>query len=421
VSHTKSILAAAAVAYVASLGAAITAASDVVPGFSRAKGSRDAGSGLSPAPQAVPAAATLRVCGDPDNLPFSNEKLEGFENRIAAVVAGALGATPEYAWWPHQHGLVRNTINADACDVIFGVPEGLDTVLWTKPYYRTSYVIAFRSDRPYRIASLDAPELKDLRIGAYENTPPEESLARRGLIEKVRTYSLFFDPRGDRDRPLKLLADLVAGTIDVGVPWGPLAGYYKAKLDAPLTLVPLDNETGVPLAFDISLGVKKGNTDLKRRLEGALDRRQAEIRSILEDFGVPLLPLGVAARAQGQEPAPSPATAESPAPDAAATVKRLNPFLGDGEMIGEGKKLYFELGCQGCHGGGGGGGMAASLIDDVWKFGSDDDTLYKLIKGRIPRQTMPAVYADLPDDQVWKMLAFIRSVYTGDPAKINWQ
>jgi mxaJ protein len=268
---TTTALTAAAAAYVVSLGAAVTDARYLPQSVS--------------APQAV-----LRVCGDPDNLPFSNEKLEGFENRIAAVVATDLGLTPAYAWWPHQHGLVRNTINADACDVIFGVPEGLDTVLWTKPYYRTSYVLAYRNDRGWRIGSLDAPELKGLKIGAYENTPPEESLARRGLIGRVATYSLFFDPRGDRDRPLKLLADLVAGTVDVAVPWGPLAGYYAKKLGAPLTLVPLADEPGVQLAFEISLGVKKGNTDLKARLEGALDRRQAEIRSILEDYGVPLCP-----------------------------------------------------------------------------------------------------------------------------------
>ena len=136
---------------------------------------------------------SLRVCGDPDNLPFSNEKLEGFENKIAAVIAAELGATPTYAWWPHQRGLVRNTIDAGTCDVIFGVPEGLDFVLWTKPYYRSSYVMAYRNDRGYDFRSLDAPELKQLRIAVYTNTPPEESLARRGLLDNVSTYSLFFD------------------------------------------------------------------------------------------------------------------------------------------------------------------------------------------------------------------------------------
>jgi mxaJ protein len=379
---------------------------------------------------------TLRVCGDPENLPFSNEKLEGFENKIAAVIAGELGATPQYTWWPHQRGLVRNTIDAGLCDVIFGVPEGLDFVLWTKPYYRTSYVIAYRKDRGYSIRSLDAPELKNLRLGVYVNTPPEESLARRGLLDNVSTYSLFFDPRGDRDRPLKLLVDLVEGTVDVAVPWGPLAGYYAKKMNVPLELVPLEDEVGVPLAFDISMGVKKGNKELKSQLEAAIDRRQTDIRTILEEYGVPLqpIPASTSARAgQNPDPAQQPTQPSQPAPDAAPqpadpaaapaadpAIKKLNPYAGNAEMIAEGRKLYFQVGCQGCHGGGGGGGMAASLIDDSWKFGSDDETLFKLIKGQIPQQTMPVVYSSLPDENVWKMLAFIRTVYAGDPAKINW-
>ena len=236
------------------------------------------------APSVVPVAAqspSLRVCGDPDNLPYSNERLEGFENRIAAVVAAELGATPVYAWWPHQRGLVRNTIDAGTCDVIFGVPEGLDFVLWTRPYYRSAYVMAYRGDRGYDFRSLDAPELQELRIGVHVNTPPEESLARRGLLDNVSTYSLFFDPRGDRDRPRKLLDDLVAGTVDVAVAWGPLAGYAATTSEIPLEVVALEDEPGVPLSFDISMGVAKGNDALKNRLEAAIDRRQSEILAIL--------------------------------------------------------------------------------------------------------------------------------------------
>ncbi len=232
---------------------------------------------------------SLRVCGDPDNLPYSNTRLEGYENKIAAVVASELGATPTYAWWPHQRGLVRNTIDADACDVIFGIPEGLDRVLWTKPYYRSSYVLAYRKGASYRITSLDSPDIKRLRIGVYSNTPVEESLARRGLLDNVATYSLFFDPRGDRDRPGKLLEDLIAGVIDVALPWGPLAGYYTKRLSAPLELIPLHDEPGVPLAFNVSMGVKKGNQALKGQLEAAIDKRRSEIQTILEDFGIPLM------------------------------------------------------------------------------------------------------------------------------------
>ncbi len=390
----------------------------------------------------VPALAqspSLRVCGDPDNLPFSNERLEGFENRIAAVVAADLGATPVYAWWPHQRGLVRNTIDAGTCDVIFGVPEGLDFVLWTRPYYRSSYVMAYRNDRGYEFRSLDAPELRQLRIGVHINTPPEESLARRGLLDNISTYSLFFDPRGDRDRPRKLLDDLVAGTVDVAVAWGPLAGHAARTSNAPIELVPLEDEPGVPLSFDISMGVAKGNEALKSRLEAAIDRRRAEIRAILEEYRVPLVPAGVgpgstsrnapsappgSAAAPDQAPpvpASSPDAASSPAAAASPSVPpKLNPFTGDAEMVAEGRTLYFQVGCQGCHGGGGGGGMATSVIDDAWVFGSDDDVLFRLIKGEIPEQTMPTVYSVLEDDEVWQILAFIRSVYAGDPGRIDW-
>ena len=362
-------------------------------------------------------APALRVCGDPENLPFSNERLEGFENRIAAVVAAELGATPVYAWWPHQRGLVRNTIDAGTCDVIFGVPEGLDFVLWTKPYYRSSYVMAYRGDRGYDLQSLDAPELHELRIGVHVNTPPEESLARRGLLDNISTYSLFFDPRGDRDRPRKLLDDLVAGTVDVAVAWGPLAGWAARTSDAPLELVPLEDEPGVPLSFDISMGVAKGNEELKGRLEAAIDRRRAEIVAILEEYGVPVVPIGASGTADPNADAAPPASAPV---DPAPAPRRLNPFTGNADMAAEGRTLYFQVGCQGCHGGGGGGGMATSVIDDAWVFGSDDEVLFRLIKGEMPEQTMPTVYSVLEDDEVWQILAFIRSVYAGDPGRIDW-
>jgi mxaJ protein len=365
----------------------------------------------------------LRVCGDPDNLPYSNEKLEGFENKIAAVIAADLGTTPNYTWWPHQRGLVRNTLDAGTCDVIFGIPEGLETVLGTKPYYRSSYVMAYRKGAGGAVATLDDPKLKGLRIGVYANTPVEESLARRGLLDHLTAYSLFFDPGGDRDRPAKLLDDLIAGTVDVAIPWGPLAGYYAKKLNAPIEMVPLQDEVGVPLSFSIAMGVKKGNRELKSQLEAAIDHRQAEIRAVLDEFGIPLEAARASApggpRAQERQE-PNAAPKQGDAAPSEPTFKKLNPFTGKEDSIAAGKILYNQIGCQGCHGGGGGGGMAASLIDDSWKFGSDDETLYKLIKGQIPEQTMPVVYSSLPDEQVWQILAYIRTLYKGDPSKINW-
>jgi mono/diheme cytochrome c family protein len=179
------------------------------------------------------------------------------------------------------------------------------------------------------------------------------------------------------------------------------------------------------------MGVKKGNRDLKNLLESSIDRRQAEIRAVLEEYGVPLAaaraPAASASAIGGRQERQEPPTRQEPdaaaKPETAASepaFKKLNPFTGKEDAIAVGKTLYNQVGCQGCHGGGGGGGMAASLIDDSWKFGSDDETLFKLIKGQIPEQTMPVVYSSLPDEQVWQILAYIRTLYKGDPSKINW-
>ena len=371
------------------------------------------------------AATSLRVCGDPDNLPYSNDRLQGFENQIASVVATDLGVEASYTWWPHQRGLVKNTLEAGTCDVIFGIPHDLETILPTKPYYTSTYVIAQRKGSGHPITSLDAPELKTLRIGVYANTPVEESLGRRGLVDHLTAYSLFFDPTGDRDRPAKLLDDLVAGTVDVALPWGPLAGYYAKKLNAPIEMLVLcPSEPGVPLTFGISMGVKKGNRDRRTDLEAAIDHRQTEIRTILEEFGVPLMPR--APDAGRRRPRSAGGRARAGATAGTLSARRSRPPLkkqsvhrqGDGDRGRQ--EALLQVGCQGCHGGGGGGGMATSLIDDSWKFGSDDDTLFKLIKGQIPEQTMPTVYNSLPDEQVWQILAFIRTLYIGDPAKKNW-
>jgi mxaJ protein len=237
----------------------------------------------------------LRVCGDPDNLPFSNSRSEGFENKIAEVVARDLGLRLDYYWWPHQRGLVRNTLRADTCDVLISIPKGYDPVLWTKPYYRSAYVIAQLASNGRKITSLDDPALKQLKIGTYSGSPPFDALAERGLSANVVTYTLFFDPRvaDPARRPAKLLEDVVTGEVDVGIAWGPLAGYFvkTAGPTAPLTLTPLPDDRVVPMSFEFSMGVRKGNENLKKQLEAAMDRHQPEIMKILADYGVPLLPL----------------------------------------------------------------------------------------------------------------------------------
>lgn len=244
-------------------------------------------------------AKPFRVCGDPDNLPFSNQKFEGFENKIAEVLARDLGVKLDYYWWPHQRGLVRNTLTADTCDVLISIPKGYDLVLWTSPYYRSGYAVVQLSTNEHKVASLDDPALKQLKIGTYAGTPPFDALADRGLAANMVTYPLFFDPRitDPARRPTKLLEDIVSGEIDVGFAWGPLAGYFAKTLAprTPLNLVVLPDDRVEPMTFEFSMGVRKGNQALKGQLEAAVERHRAEITKILEDYGVPLLPLKAAA------------------------------------------------------------------------------------------------------------------------------
>lgn len=234
----------------------------------------------------------LKVCGDPDNLPFSNKKSEGFENKIAEVIARELRTELIYFWWPHQRGLVRRALRPGLCDVMISIPQGWDQVLWTKPYYRSAYVLIYPKNRGFQIRSLDDPILKQLKIGVYINTPPAEALANRNIRANVVGYSLF--DSGQTERSDKIIRDLIAGEIDVVLDWGPMAGYAVKQLNgsSPLEVVLLQGaEPGIPFTFEFSMGVKEGNKELKAELEEAISKRHAEIRKILEDYGVPLLPL----------------------------------------------------------------------------------------------------------------------------------
>jgi len=235
----------------------------------------------------------FRVCGDPNNMPFSNEKLEGIENKIADVIAKDLGETVTYFWWPHQRGVVKRVLNAKHCDIMLGIPKGYDLVTWTRPYYRTGYVMVYRKDRKLKLRSLDDPALKTLKIGVQVNTPPHDALGRRGIADNVVGYQLMFDSNFHaEDYPGKVVEDVLAGSVDVAMVWGPIAGYFAKKKGAPLEIVPIDDpaDTGLPFAFDIAMGVRKGDKQRKEQLESALARRHDEIEHVLADFGVPLLP-----------------------------------------------------------------------------------------------------------------------------------
>ncbi len=233
----------------------------------------------------------LRVCADPDNLPFSNRKSEGFENKIAELIAKELGVPLKYFWYPHQRGMVRRALAPGLCDVVISIPQGWDPVLWTKPYYRSTHVIVYRKSQKSQITSLDDPVLKELKIGVYVNSPPAEALGERGMRSNMVGYSPYFNYK--EDRPGKIIEDVMAGKIDAAIVWGPIAGYTVKKLnETSLALVLLqDSDKGVPLSFQFSMGIREGTKGLKARLEQAISKRQIEIRAILEDYGVPLLPL----------------------------------------------------------------------------------------------------------------------------------
>ncbi|MFQ5657998.1 MAG: quinoprotein dehydrogenase-associated putative ABC transporter substrate-binding protein [Candidatus Methylomirabilales bacterium] len=233
----------------------------------------------------------LRVCADPNNLPFSNKQQEGFENRIAELTAKELGAKLSYYWWPHQRGLVRNTLRAGRCDVIIGVPKEYERVLATTPYYRTGYVLAYAKDRGLKISSLDDPVLKKLRIGVYRNTPPQQALAERGIFgDNLVQYSRNYDWEHPEDFLLIPVKDLIAGKIDVVMIWGPDVGYCVKKISGcNLQLVQIkEDNPHWPMSFEFSMGVKHGNKELRAQLNQVLEVRQAEIMQVLKEYGVPI-------------------------------------------------------------------------------------------------------------------------------------
>lgn len=240
-------------------------------------------------------ARELRVCADPNNLPFSNDKGEGFENRIVELVAQELGASVSYTWWAQRRGFVRNTLNAGACDLVPGVASALEMLATTRPYYRSTYVFVTRADRGLSVTSFDDPQLRTLTVGVqmvgddFSNTPPAHALARRGIVENVRGYMLYGDYREPAPQA-HILQAVANGELDVAIVWGPLAGYFATRQSAPLALAPVSPWMDTPLwpmVFDVSMGVRKDDMALRREVEAALARRRPEIDAILAEYGVP--------------------------------------------------------------------------------------------------------------------------------------
>jgi quinoprotein dehydrogenase-associated probable ABC transporter substrate-binding protein len=254
-----------------------------------AEGARAQGAGLDAGFELVDP-KVLRVCADPSNLPFSNEKGEGFENKVVELLAAKLDKKLAYVWYPQATGFVRNTLAAHRCDVIPGFPQGDELVQSTNPYYRTAYALVMRPDAG--LGDLDTlvdPRLKEKRIGIVAGTPPATYLAVNGLMRNAKPYPLVIDTRVDSSAQA-MMRDLASGEIDVGVLWGPMAGYYARQANPPMRVVPLLKETGGPqLAFRIAMGVRAADQNWKRQLNKLIAENQTEINRLLLGFGVPLL------------------------------------------------------------------------------------------------------------------------------------
>lgn len=240
---------------------------------------------------------TLRVCADPNNLPFSNQAKEGFENKLAGMIAAKLGKTLTYTWWAQRRGFIRHTLKAGDCDLVIGVPAHYDLVETTKPYYRSTYVFVTRTDRHLDLASIIDPRLAQLKIGVHligndgNNPPPAEALGEQGIVDNVRGYVLYGDYR-QPNPPARLIDAVANGEIDVAAAWGPLAGYFASRSPVPLTVTPIaDGERFAPqrFTFAIAMGVRKGDDALRDQLNAFIDDNRAEITSLLRTYGVPLI------------------------------------------------------------------------------------------------------------------------------------
>ncbi|MGY8680538.1 substrate-binding domain-containing protein [Bradyrhizobium sp. UFLA05-153] len=232
----------------------------------------------------------LRVCADPRNLPFSNEKGEGFENKLAEFFAEKLQKKLDYVFFPQATGFVRMTLGAHRCDVIMGFPQGDDLVQGTNPYYRTSYALIAKPGSGLEdVDTLEDERLKGKHIGIIAGTPPATNMAIAGLMANAKPYPLMIDTRFDNSAQA-MVDDLNAGKIDAGVLWGPMAGFYAKKAAQPLHVTALVKETtGPKLVYRIGMGVRPADQNWKRQLNRLIQENQAEINRILVDFGVPLL------------------------------------------------------------------------------------------------------------------------------------
>jgi mxaJ protein len=258
-----------------------------------------AGAAVEPAALSAPEPTTrdLTVCADPNNLPFSNRAEQGFENKIASMIARDMGAKLTYVWWAQRRGYARSTLNEAKCDMWPGVAKGVDRIATSRPYYHSTYVFVTRENTPLQGLTLDDERLRSLKIGVQMigndamNTPPAHALSRRGIVDNVRGYMLYGNY--ETPNPPAAIIDAVAkGEVDVALVWGPLAGYFAAHSAVPLRLehlTPVLDDATWPMTFGISVGVNRRNPELLAELERILDEEQRAIDAILSTYAVPII------------------------------------------------------------------------------------------------------------------------------------
>ena len=241
----------------------------------------------------------LRISADPNNLPFTNRRLEGFENKIAEMLAKEMNADLEYIWRAQRRGFFRLALKEGECDLVLGVPVGFDRALATKPYYRSTYVFVSRVDRNLKLGSLDDPQLPKLKIGVQivgddgNNPPAAHSLALRGMVDNIVGFSIYGDYEQENP-PARIVEAVAKKDLDAAIVWGPLAGYFAKRQTAELRLAPVTPEIdppGLRYAFSIAMGVKKGNRELRDEIDAILERRRADIERILDEYAIPRLPI----------------------------------------------------------------------------------------------------------------------------------
>jgi len=245
------------------------------------------------AAQSAPLAAApvLRVCADPDNLPFSNDKGEGFENKLAVLLAERLGQELEYAWTSESSGYVADTAGEEACDLVMGYAQGTGLIEDTNPYYYTSYVLITREDDPdlKGVETLSDPQLRGKRIGLFAQTPPASILAMHGLVSNVKPFEA--NPGESSARAAEaVIGEIASGELDAALLWGPIGGYHAAHAKVPLRVVPLVKESAGPnTIYPITMGVRPNEPQWKHQINKLLGDSRQEINAILREYNVPVL------------------------------------------------------------------------------------------------------------------------------------